>query len=575
MTESVHECFSAQVARTPDAKAVSGDGGALSYRELDERANRLARKLREFDVQRDVPVAVFMRRSPNVVIAFLAALKAGGFYQPLHSAYPAELRQRIIDHSNARILVTDDSVPSSELPAVDAVIDLSEEHGPVSESAPEVTAEGDATAYVMYTSGSTGEPKGVAVRHRDVLDLVLDSMWDTGNHERVLMLAPHAFNVSTYEIWVPLLRGGQVIVAPEDALDVTSLSERISANAITALHLTAGLFRVVAEEEPQSLSGVREVLTGGDVIPPNAVERVLKHCGQTVVRAMYGATEATVFSTNNPLTAPYTASTRVPVGSGRDGVEAHVLDERLDPLPDGAVGELYLAGSGIALGYVGRPDLTSARFVANPFATDGTRMYRTGDLVRRNPEGMLEYVGRASEQVKILGFRADLGEIESVLGEHPGLTQVTVVARAANDDEDKRLIAYVVAGSKLPDEAEMRDFLRTRLPPYLIPSAFVPIEALPMTANGKLDRSRLPLPEFKPQPDHRQPEGPKEQALCAAFAEILGLAEVGPDDSFFDLGGHSLLAMRLINRIRSELGVTLRITTLFDTPTAAGLASAI
>jgi acyl-coenzyme A synthetase/AMP-(fatty) acid ligase/acyl carrier protein len=368
-----------------------------------------------------------------------------------------------------------------------------------------------------------------------------------------------------------------VVVAPEGRLDVGTLRRLIAEDGITGLHVTAGLFRVVADEAPDTFAGVREVLTGGDVIAPGAVARVLQACPDTVVRALYGATEATVFSTSSPMTAPYRAGSTVAVGRAMDGVVLHVLDERLDPVPAGTVGELYIAGVGVARGYLGRADLTAERFVANPFDGAGERMYRTGDLVRRSVDGVVEFVGRAGDLVKILGFRVELAEIEAVLATYPGIADAAVVAREVEAGE-RRLVAYVVPDGDAPDVLDvtaLRAHVRDALPEYMVPAAFVVIDELPLTANGKVDRAALPLPTFESGSGYRAPQGPTEQILCEVFAEVLGVDQVGVEDSFFDLGGHSLLAMRLLNRIRAELGVELPISALFDTPTVAGLARAI
>ncbi|GIH67787.1 non-ribosomal peptide synthetase [Sphaerimonospora thailandensis] len=571
--------FAEQVRRTPDAAAVSFGDIRLTYRELDERANRLAYRLLDLGVGPEDPVAVLMERSADLVVATLAILKAGACYLPLHSAYPMERMQRIMNSSGAAVLLTDEAMRGRGLPEAAQVVvatEIGTGGGAGEETAdppvrdPDVETDPAQLAYVIYTSGSTGQPKGVAVTHRDVLGLALDRCWEGGRHERVLMVAPYAFNVSTYELWVPLLHGGEIVVAPPGELDVPLLRRLIAEAGITGVHLTAGLFRVVAEEAPDCLAGVREVLTGGDVIAPTAVRRVLDACPDLVVRAMYGATEATLFSTHSPMTAPFEADTTVPVGRAMDDVRLYILDERLDQVPAEVVGELYIAGRGVARGYHGRADLTAERFVADPFAGPGERMYRTGDLVRRTPEGLLDFVGRANDQVKILGFRVELAEVEATLAACPGLAHVAVVARE-NGQGDKRLVAYVVPVGAAPDVPALRAHARASLPEYMVPAAFVVVDVLPLTANGKLDRRALPEPDFESALTYRAPLNPRQEVLCSIYAEVLGVPRVGIDDSLFDLGGQSLLAMRLVSRIRTALGVTVPIGVLFDAPTVAGL----
>ncbi|GAA3071374.1 non-ribosomal peptide synthetase [Streptosporangium carneum] len=573
VSSSIQERFAAQAGRTPDATAVSSDDARLTYRELDERANRLAHRLLELGTRPEAPVAVLMERSVDMVVAILAVLKTGAFYLPLHSAHPLERMQWIMDDAGGPLLLADEVMRARGLPLGGqvVVVEGGRESQASSASDPGVASHPDQLAYVMYTSGSTGHPKGVGVTQRGVLGLVSDPCWDGGRHDRVLMVAPHAFSVSTYELWVPLLRGGQIVVAPPGVLDVGTLQRLVVDEGITGLHLTAGLFRVVAEEAPKCFTGVREVLTGGDVIAPAAVRRVLEACPDTVVRAMYGATETALFVTNGPMTAPYLAEGSVPVGRPFDDLRLHVLDENLTPVPQGTVGELYVAGERLARGYVGRPDLTAESFVANPFAGSGERMYRTGDLVRLTPRGWVDFVGRANDQVKIRGFRVEVGEIEAVLAEHPGLAHVAVVAREV-EPGDKRLAAYVVPESGDADVAALREHATRSLPDYMVPAAFVVVAALPLTPNGKLDRGALPPPDFESLSAYRAPRDATEETLCALFAEVLGVARVGIDDSFFDLDGQSLLAMRLISRIQAVLGEDLPISALFDAPTVAGLA---
>ncbi|MFJ6771070.1 amino acid adenylation domain-containing protein [Kitasatospora sp. NPDC091257] len=562
--------FTQQALRTPDTIAVSSGEVRLSYRELDERANRLAHRLGELGVRAESPVAVLMERSADLVVAILAVLKAGGCYLPLHSAYPLPRKQWIVEHCAAPVLLTDEAMSRQGLPEGAEVVVVEGEKGLAGYPAtdPAVPTGPDALAYVIHTSGSTGVPKGVAIAHRDALGLALDSIWADGRHERVLMVAPYAFNVSTYEFWVPLLHGGRIVVAPPGDLDVHALRRLIAEERITGIHLTAGLFRVLAEEDPGCLAGVREVLTGGDVIAPSAVQRVLEHNPALVVRAMYGATEATLFSTSAPMTAPYLATGPVGVGRPMDDVRLHVLDAGLRPVPVGGVGELHIAGRGLARGYVNRPDLTAERFVANPFDAPGERMYRTGDLVRVDRDGLLEYLGRANDQLKVMGFRVEPAEVEAVLARHPGLAHVAVVARESESGE-KRLVAYYVPESDGIEAGALRAHAVEQLPAYMVPTAFVSVPALPLTPNGKLDRRALPEPVTGST--RRAPATERQRQLCALFAEVLEVPEIGVDDSFFELGGQSLAAMRLVSRIRAELRIPLTVTQFFDVPSVAAL----
>ncbi|WP_415940351.1 amino acid adenylation domain-containing protein [Streptomyces sp. 039-1] len=574
---SVPAAFAAQALRSPDAVAVRCAGRELSYRELDERANQLAHLLVGLGVGSETPVAVLMERSVDLVVALLAVLKAGGFYLPLHSGYPLERMQWIVDETSAPVLLTDRAMRHRGVPSSSSlvVVDEDEELAGLPVTDPGIESRPDQLAYVMYTSGSTGRPKGVAVTHRDVLDLVVDGMFEPGAHERVLMVAPYAFDPSTYELWVPLLHGGRTVVTPGDDLSVATLARLIAEEEITGLQVTAGLFRVMAEEDPGCFAGVREVITGGDVISPTAVERVLEHCPDTVVRCAYGPTETTLFATQAPWDVADEVPAPIPVGRPLDGMRAYVLDETLAPAPVAVTGELYLAGAGLARGYFGRPDLTAERFVADPYGPAGTRMYRTGDLARWSGDGLLEFVGRVDDQVKIRGFRIELGEIEAVLSRFTGLAQVAVVAREDRSG-DKRLVAYVVAETAATtlDAEALRTHAAGLLPEYMVPSAFVVLDRLPLTTNGKLDRRALPEPDAPAKTGTgRGPRTPREEILCGLFAEVLGVPTVGIDDSFFELGGHSLLATRLASRIRSILGVKLSIHKLLKTPTVAALSN--
>ncbi len=574
---AIPEWFAARCRLTPDAEAVVMGGLRWTYRELDQRSNRLAHLLVSLGVRADDPVVVLMERTPDLVTALLAVVKAGGCYMPLHSTYPLDRMEWIVRQAGRPVLLTDAAWQERGLPggAPAVVVDRDERLASMPDTDAGIVPEPGHLAYVMYTSGSTGEPKGVAVSHRSVLDLVRDRSWDTGWHRRVPMLAPYAFDVSTYEVWVPLLRGGTVVMPEPGEIDVGTIKSLIQTEDITGLHLTAGLFRVIAEEAPECLSGVREVMTGGDVVAPGAVQRVLQACPDIVVRAMYGPTETTLFATHAAFSSPYEPGATVPIGQPMDGMRVYILDPELRPVPPGVTGELYVAGTGVARGYLGRPALTAERFVADCVLGGGERMYRTGDLARWTADGSADFVGRADEQVKIRGFRIELAEVESVLARHPDVNDVAVVARE-NGLGDKALAAYVVPAERDLDLSVLTAHAARALPDYMVPSAFVVLPALPLTPNGKLDRKALREPEVAAAQSgsaYRAPRDALEESLCGLFAEVLDLPRVGVDDDFFDQGGQSLLAMRLISRIDAVLGMRVTIRMLFDAPTVADLAA--
>jgi amino acid adenylation domain-containing protein len=581
-SNSVQERFAWVMARTPDAIAVSSPAEALTYAELDERANRIARRLIGLGVRPEDPVMVLQERSVEMVASILGIVKAGALYLPLHSAYPLPRLQWIADSVGRPVLLADAIMRERGLPEVPTIVfvDSDAEQRSLPGTDPSVRTGLDRLVHVLYTSGSTGDPMGVAVTHRGVLGLALDSCWDGGGQERILMLAPYAFGVSTYELWVPLLRGGRLVLAPPGRLDVGTLRRLITEHQISAVHVTAGLFRVVADEAPECFAGVREVLTGGDVISAKAVQQVLQACPDTVVRATYGATEMSAFITNSPMRAPYSMGLTVPVGRGMDNTRLHVLDEHLRPLPTGEIGDLYVSGDRLARGYYRRPDVTAERFVADPFARAGQRMYRTGDQVRMRQDGLIEFVGRSGDQVKIRGYRVELAEVESVLARYRGLAHTVVVAREVEDGE-RRLIAYVVAeagqvDTELVDTGQfdiggLRAHATEFLPEYMVPSAFVTLDSLPLTPNGKVDRKALPEPVVEASSNYRAPQTARQEILCSLFAEVLGVPRVGLDDSFFDLHGESLMAMRLISSIQDRLSIELLVSDIFDAPTVAEL----
>ncbi|UFQ18667.1 MULTISPECIES: non-ribosomal peptide synthetase [Streptomyces] len=580
---SVAELFERQVRRRPDAAAVVRGDTTLTYRDLDARANRLARVLVARGVGQESLVGLALPRSPEHIAAVLAIAKAGGTYLPIDPDYPAERLTFMLGDAAPTVLVTDEKT-SAALPESGCPHLIVDEPGTAHEIATATAeplaaaraADADQLAYVMYTSGSTGRPKGVGVTHRSVAVLVADRGIDAGHLERVLMHNTQAFDTFTYELWGPLLRGGAVVIPPPGRLDPAGLRRMIAEHGVTGLAMTAGLFMAIAEETPEAFDGAREVWTVGDVVTPAALERVLRACDGLSVVNGYGPTETTAATTMHVMTG--TAGLAgltdvVPIGRPMDNTRLYVLDTALRPVPLGAPGELYVAGERLARGYLNRTALTAERFVACPFGGPGERMYRTGDVVAWTEEGRLVFRGRADDQVKIRGFRIEPGEVEALLATHPGVGQAVVIARD-HRSAGKRLVAYVtpVEGAG-PDAEELRAFTARRLPEHMVPSAFMTLESFPLAATGKVDRKALPAPEFTSDAAYRAPRTPQEELLTGVFAQIVGVERVGIDDDFFDLGGHSLLATKLISRIRTVLGVEVPIRLVFQAPTVAALAT--
>ncbi|MBP2478951.1 amino acid adenylation domain-containing protein/non-ribosomal peptide synthase protein (TIGR01720 family) [Crossiella equi] len=564
---TVVELFDAQVAAHPDAVAVVADGEQLTYAELDARARRVAAHLRAHGVGPETSVALWLARSADLVVATLAVLRAGGAYVPLDPRHPASWLDRILADTRA-VLVLTHAAAGPGLPEGHPVLDLA---GLSDVDFDGVPAHPEQTAYVMYTSGSTGTPKGIAVTQEDVVALATDECWSGGAHERVLLRSPHAFDAATYELWVPLLRGGCVVVAPPGDLGLADLRRLVDEHGVTAMFLTTALFNVVAEEDPSVFTGLRQVWTGGEQVSPAAFRRVLAAGGPELVH-VYGPTETTTFATFFRVPADHRPGATVPIGRAMSGVRAYVLDEALGLVPPGVPGELYLGGLGLARGYVGQPTATAERFLADPFVPGG-RVYRTGDVVRYTADGLLEFLGRADTQVKIRGFRIEPGEIEAVLTGAEDVAQAAVVVREDGQGE-RQLLAYVVpAPGREARRADLLALLAASVPKYMVPHGIVVLDRLPLTPNGKLDHRALPVPTTPVVPAGRGPRTPREDILCRLFAEVLGVPSVSADANFFEMGGHSLRVTRLVSRVRAVLGVELPVREVFEAPTAAGIAA--
>ncbi|PAZ12590.1 non-ribosomal peptide synthetase [Streptomyces sp. SA15] len=574
---TVPELFAAHVAADPDGAALIHGERTTNYWQLNADANRLAHRLLALGIRPEDRVAVLMRRSDHLLTALLGILKAGGAYVGLDPHAPAARTRRILAETGTAALLTDTALTETAEETYDGPVVVTDADPTLDnepDTDPAVPVHPDRLAYVSYTSGSTGTPKGVAVTHRDVTALATDSAFSDGAHARVLVHSPTAFDASTYEMWVPLLSGGAAVVAgPEEDVDAAAVARLTRRHGLTALWLTAGLFRLAAEEDPGCFAGLRQVWTGGEAVPASAVRRVLAACPELTVTDGYGPTETTTFATTRPCPAGAPVPDPLPIGRPLDGMRAYVLDGALRPVPPGTVGELYVAGPGVARGYLGRPGASAERFVADPDGPPGARMYRTGDRVRVNADGELEFHGRTDGQVKLRGFRIEPGEIETALAAHPEVAQAIAVVR---EDRDRYLVSYVVpAEGANPTPDALREHLADRLPDYMLPSAVVALDRLPLTANGKLDRAALPAPPTATTVRAEAARTPHEELLCALFADVLGLPEAGPHDGFFALGGHSLLALRLLGRVRATLGTELTLRDVFRTPTPAGLARQI
>ncbi|MFJ2172683.1 non-ribosomal peptide synthase/polyketide synthase [Streptomyces sp. NPDC087851] len=577
---TVPALFTEHATRTPGAIALASAEERVSYGELEARSNRLAWYLNDRGVGPESLVGVVMDRSIDLVTALLAVMKAGGAYVPVDPGQPAQRIGQVLRQAGVDVCLVDPVYAPTVREYADTVVVAGEE-GPgapwagAPDSAVPVRVLPDQLAYVMFTSGSTGEPKGIATTHRDVRELAGDRCWHFPGQARGLFAAPHTFDGSTLELWVPLLTGGQVVLAPRGRIDAALLRSLIADHELTHVQLTAGLFRVIAEEDPTALAGVHEVFTGADVVPTAAVRQVLEAAPPITVRNTYGPTEVTVIGTQIPIQDPASLGDVVPVGYPMDDTRLYVLDEYLNPVPTGVAGELYIAGAGLARGYLNRPGPTGERFVACPFEGAGARMYRTGDVVRWNRAGQLEFVSRADDQVKIRGFRVEPGEVEAVLAAHELVAQAVVLARE-DTPGDKYLAAYAVLTHDAVD-AEFatvaRDFLASRLPQYMVPSAVVVLEGLPLTANGKVDRAALPAPHHASGTGPgRRPATVYEELLCSVFSQVLDVPRITVEDDFFALGGHSLLAVRLVSRIRAVMGLEVPVPAVFEAPTVAGLA---
>ncbi len=564
---SLPELFAEQVRARPDAVALVEGKLSYTYAELDERTNRLAHLLRDRGVSPGTRVGVLLERGHELVMAVLAVLKAGGAYVPINPAYPRERQQGMLADVQASVVVTREELRLAE--AADAP-----------PPAPPAVVDSRALALVLFTSGSTGRPKGVMIEHRSVLRLVFGTDYiDLGPDERIAQAADMSFDVFTFEVWASLLHGGTLCVIPsEEILTPGRLATALATHRITTLFLTSALFSQVMADRPDTFAGLKNLLVGGDVVNVSWA-RKLAASGPATRPARflnaYGPAETTTFAACGLIESLPKDASSVPIGKPIANTSCYVLDADLSPVAAGATGELYIGGPGVARGYAEQPEQTQERFLPDPFLEEeGARMYRTGDVVRYREDGLLEYLGRVDHQVKIRGYRVEPGEVEAILSLHPDVGHLAVIADGPVGE--RRLVAHVVPAVAGTTPSGMREFLATRLPDWMIPSAFVVSPELPLTGNGKVDRAALPpVPQGSPDAGAVPPRTDLERQLAALTADMLGLASVGVTDDFFALGGHSLLAMRLVSRINDRFSVQIALGDFLYDPTVGRLAAEV
>ncbi|HEU0079641.1 MAG TPA: amino acid adenylation domain-containing protein, partial [Longimicrobiaceae bacterium] len=580
----VHELFAVQAARTPEAVALVHGGESVTYTDLEERANRLAHHLRRRGVAPDVRVALCLERSVDMLVAVLGILKAGGAYVPLDPAYPQERLSYMLADCGARVLLTQAGLAERLLECGAAAVRLDADRDEIareSAAAPAVEVHPQNLAYVIYTSGSTGTPKGVAMPHGPLVNLLAwqEGDWRGPRVAVTLHFATISFDASFHEIFSCWCTGGRLVLADEEARwDPEATLRLLEAEGVERLFLPSVALQHVAEEavaRGTPLPALREVQTAGEQLRASEAIRGWLGALGVPLHNHYGPSETHVV-TSHTLHGPAGGWPLLPpIGRPIANTRAYVLDAHLRPVLPGVPGELYLGGECLARGYLGRPELTAERFLPDPFSAPGGRMYRTGDRVRWLADGTLEFHGRVDQQVKIRGFRVEPGEVVEALLRHPGVREAVVTVWEDVSGE-KRLAAYVVPGdgAELAPE-ELRERLRERLPEYMVPAAYVVLESLPLTPSGKTDRRALPAPAGRAGRAYAAPRTPTEEALCAIWAEVLGLERVGIDDHFFELGGHSLRATRIASRVRQTFGVDVPLRALFATPTVAALAAAV
>ena len=577
---SVDARFRATCAAGPDRIALEWSSGSMSYAELERRSSATAHRLLTSGTVAGTVIGIALDRRPEAIVAILGVLKAGAAYLPLDLKYPAERVAFMLDDAGVTRVIADPE-DRHRFPKDAAVLDVTTlcADADGDRSAPPMQrADGDSLAYVMYTSGSTGEPKGIEICHRSIIRLVHDVDYvDLGPDQVMLHAAPLGFDASTLEIWGPLLNGGKCVLYPEAVPTGPGIAQSIEAHGVTTAWLTAALFNAAVDDDPRHFTGLRQLLAGGEALSVPHVRRTLDALPDLALINGYGPTECTTFTATYRVARDLDPDIRsIPLGKPIAETIVHILNGRLEPVPIGIVGELCVGGRGLARGYLHRPELTAKRFVADPSGSSADRLYRTGDMARFLPDGNIEFIGRRDGQVKIRGFRIEVGEIEGALVRHAGIRTCAVIAR---DDlpGGRRLVGYVVPTGEPVPTADLRAHMSALLPEFMVPSAFVTLSALPVTPNGKLDRRALPKPDNH-RPELSQaylaPADAMEELICRIFADVLGIDRVGRLDNFFELGGSSLLVLQALSRMHQEMQRRFPATLFFNDPTPAAIAAA-
>jgi len=571
----IHQLFEEQVEKTPDAIAVVFEQEQLTYQQLNAKANQLAHYLQSLGVKPETLVGICIERSVEMVIGLLGILKAGGAYLPLDPSYPAERLSYMFKDASVSVLLTKKSLVVS-LPEHQAQVFCLDRDWEIIDSLSQQNLDSGVKAenfaYVMYTSGSTGQPKGVSIIHQGVVRLVKQTNYvELTSSQVFLQLAPFSFDASTFETWGCLLNGSRLVVMSPGTPSLETIGKIIEKNQVTTLWLTAALFQLMVDEQQERLKSVTQLLAGGDVLPLSHVEKVMAYLPDCQLINGYGPTENTTFTCCYQVQQKSEQQISVPIGRPISNTQVYILDANLQPVPIGIPGELHIGGDGLARDYLNRPELTKEKFIPNPF-DNNSKLYKTGDLARYLPDGNIEFIGRIDNQVKLRGFRIELGEIESALSTHPQVRQTVVICRE-DIPGNKQLVAYLLTSEPELNSTELRPYLQSKLPEYMVPSAFVLLDNLPLTPNGKIDRKALPAPDINLTRSHEYvpPQTETEKHIATVLQEVLQLEKVSIYDNFFELGANSLMLVKIHSNLQEILSIELPLVDMFTYPNIKAL----